>query len=152
MDLEYDKCIQYKGMNYLHQNYIIHHDLKTANLLKDENKASYRHKPYDHKADVFSFGVVLWELLTGKIPYEYLTPLQAAIGVVQKGVRPTIPKDTNPKFAKLLQKCWHKDPAERPDFSQILEILQRLSKEVGPDGEGRHKTKSGFLSALKRSH
>jgi uncharacterized protein YihD (DUF1040 family) len=47
-----------------------------------------------------------------------------------QGVRPTIPKDTHPKFAELLQKCWHRDPAERPDFSQILEILQRLSKEV----------------------
>ncbi|KAH1063882.1 hypothetical protein J1N35_028869, partial [Gossypium stocksii] len=40
--------------------------------------------PYDHKADVFSFRIVLWELLMGKLPYEYLTPLQAAVGVVQK--------------------------------------------------------------------
>lgn len=42
------------------------------------------HKPYGKKADMFSFGVVLWELLTGKVPYADMTPLQAAVGVVQK--------------------------------------------------------------------
>ncbi|GJN34510.1 hypothetical protein PR202_gb23175 [Eleusine coracana subsp. coracana] len=88
------------------------------------------HKPYDHKADVFSFGILMWELLTGKIPYEYLTPLQAAVGVVQKGLRPTIPKHTHTKLAELLQKCWQQDPAERPDFSEILESLQRIAEEV----------------------
>ncbi|KAF3952243.1 hypothetical protein CMV_022183 [Castanea mollissima] len=112
------------------------------------------HKPYDHEADVFSFTIVLWELLTGKLPYEYLTPLQAAVGVVQRGLRPIIPKHTHPKLAELLEKCWQQDPALRPDFSEIIEILQQTAKEVGDEGEGRHKEKSsgGFLSVLRRGH
>jgi serine/threonine protein kinase len=171
-----------KGMNYLHQNNIIHRDLKTANLLMDENElvkvadfgvarvqtqsgvmtaetGTYRwmapevieHKPYDQKADVFSFGIALWELLTGELPYAYLTPLQAAVGVVQKGLRPTIPKNAHPRISELLQRCWQQDPKERPPFSEIIEILQHIAKEVNDE---KHKDKSshGFLSSLRRGH
>ncbi|KAJ1425103.1 Serine-threonine/tyrosine-protein kinase, catalytic domain [Sesbania bispinosa] len=88
------------------------------------------HKPYNHKADVFSFGIVLWELLTGKLPYEHLSPLQAAVGVVQKDLRPEIPRDTHPKLVELLLWCWHKDPSLRPDFSEILMFLQHITKTV----------------------
>ncbi|CAK8540060.1 unnamed protein product [Lathyrus sativus] len=174
-----------KGMNYLHQNNIIHRDLKTANLLMDENElvkvadfgvarvqtqsgvmtaetGTYRwmapevieHKPYDQKADVFSFGISLWELLTGELPYSYLTPLQAAVGVVQKGLRPIIPKHTHPRLSELLERCWQQDPKERPAFSEIIEILLQIAKEVNDEKLDRHKDKSshGFLSSLRRGH
>ncbi|GAV78579.1 ACT domain-containing protein/Pkinase_Tyr domain-containing protein [Cephalotus follicularis] len=172
-----------KGMNYLHQNNIIHRDLKTANLLMDENEVvkvadfgvsrvqaqsgvmtaetgTYRwmapevieHKPYDHKADIFSFGIALWELQTGELPYSYLTPLQAAVGVVQKGLRPKIPKHTHPKLTELLESCWQQDPTLRPNFSEIIVILQQIAKEVTSEKDDSRSNRSsgGFFSALRR--
>ncbi|KAK6796573.1 hypothetical protein RDI58_004274 [Solanum bulbocastanum] len=148
-----------KGMNYLHQNNIIHRDLKTANLLMDEHGAVkvgdfgvarvqaqtgvIEHRPIDHKADVFSFGIMLWELLSGEIPYAHLTP--AAIGVVQQGLRPRIPEHVHPKLVELVEKCWQQDSTQRPDFSEILDILKCLTKEVRHDRED--KSIGGFLPA-----
>uniref|UniRef100_A0A0D9WYQ8 Protein kinase domain-containing protein n=1 Tax=Leersia perrieri TaxID=77586 RepID=A0A0D9WYQ8_9ORYZ len=162
-----------KGMNYLHQINIVHRDLKTANLLMDDQvvkvadfgvarvkdqsgvmtaeTGTYRwmapevieHVPYDQRADVFSFGIVIWELLTGKLPYEDMTPLQAAVAVVQKDLRPTIPADTHPMLAGLLQKCWQKDPALRPTFAEILDILNSIKEAVRSSGhQKRHPGRS----------
>ncbi|XP_023540082.1 serine/threonine-protein kinase STY17-like isoform X1 [Cucurbita pepo subsp. pepo] len=175
-----------RGMNYLHQNNIIHRDLKTANLLMDENMVvkvadfgvarvqaqsgvmtaetgTYRwmapevieHKPYDQKADVFSFGIALWELLTGEIPYSSMTPLQAAVGVVQKRLRPVIPKNTHPVLAELLERCWRQDPTERPNFTEILEILKQIADQVENNGEHRRKKdklSGAFFSAFKKGY
>ncbi|XP_047327193.1 serine/threonine-protein kinase STY46-like [Impatiens glandulifera] len=163
------------GMSYLHQNNIIHRDLKSGNLLLDENEVvkvsdfgvarvqtesgvmtaetgTYRwmapevieHKPYNRKADVFSFGIVLWELLTGKLPYERLTPLQAAVGVVKKGLRPIIPKHVKPELVELLERCWQQDPSLRPEFSEITKILQNISNEVKEEDERASKRRNQF--------
>ncbi|EXC19913.1 Serine/threonine-protein kinase HT1 [Morus notabilis] len=145
-----------RGMEYLHQNDIIHRDLKTANLLMDTQNVvkvadfgvarfqnqggvmtaetgTYRwmapevinHQPYDQKADVFSFAIVLWELVTGKVPYESMTPLQAALGVRQ-GLRPDLPTNAHPKLLELMQKCWDGTPGNRPSFSDVRTELENL--------------------------
>uniref|UniRef100_A0A0E0LKG9 non-specific serine/threonine protein kinase n=1 Tax=Oryza punctata TaxID=4537 RepID=A0A0E0LKG9_ORYPU len=168
-----------KGMNYLHQINIVHRDLKTANLLMDDQvvkvadfgvarvkdqsgvmtaeTGTYRwmapevieHLPYDQRADVFSFGIVIWELLTRKLPYEDMTPLQAAVAVVQKDLRPVIPADTHPTLAGLLQKCWQKDPALRPTFAEILDILNSI-KEQAVRSSGHQKRHPGGAKKGKK--
>ncbi|KAL2527933.1 ACT-like protein tyrosine kinase family protein [Forsythia ovata] len=129
-----------KGMSYLHQNNIIHRDLKTANLLMDEHEV----------VKVADFGVARVQAETGVMTaetgtYRWMAP---------EGRRPTIPKDTHPKLAELLEKCWQQDPTLRPDFDKILEILQQIAKEVGDGGEDKNKDKSisGFFSSLRRGH
>ncbi|TQE09497.1 hypothetical protein C1H46_004845 [Malus baccata] len=144
-----------KGMTYLHQNNIIHRDLKAANLLMDENEvvkvADFGVARVKSQSGVMTAETGTYRWMAPELPYEYLTPLQAAVGVAQKGLRPTIPKNAPPKLAELLEKCWQQDPASRPDFSEIIEILQTLAEEVG-DGVERHKSSGGFLSVLRRGH
>jgi hypothetical protein len=48
-----------------------------------------------------------------------MTPLQAAVGVVQKGIRPTIPPTCPPPLADIMRLCWQRDPAARPTFEQV---------------------------------
>ncbi|RWW67475.1 hypothetical protein BHE74_00025088, partial [Ensete ventricosum] len=47
-----------------------------------------------------------------------------------QGLRPTIPKNAHPKLAELMENCWQQNPTDRPDFSEILHILQLIAKEV----------------------
>ncbi|XP_024972204.1 serine/threonine-protein kinase STY46-like isoform X2 [Cynara cardunculus var. scolymus] len=92
------------------------------------------HQPYDQKADVFSFAIVLWELLTAKVPYEKMTPLQAALGVRQ-GLRPEVPTNTHPKLLELMQRCWESDPANRLPFPEIRVQLEGLLHEIQDEAE-----------------
>ncbi|KAL1322031.1 hypothetical protein AAHE18_14G167600 [Arachis hypogaea] len=87
------------------------------------------HQPYDQKADVFSFSIILWELVTAKVPYDTMTPLQAAFGVRQ-GLCPELPKHGHPKLLYLRQRCWEADPSNRPSFQEITIELENLLQQV----------------------
>ncbi|KAF8391338.1 hypothetical protein HHK36_023642 [Tetracentron sinense] len=93
-----------------------------------------KHKSYGRKVDVYSFGLVLWEMVVGSIPYEDMTPIQAAFAVVNKNLRPVIPVDCPPALGALIEQCWALQPQKRPEFWQIVKVLEQFESSLAHDG------------------
>lgn len=76
-------------------------------------------------SNVYSFGMVVWEMVTGEVAYSSYSPVQAAVGIAACGLRPEIPKDCPQLLRALMLKCWNNHSSKRPPFSEILAILSR---------------------------
>ena len=81
---------------------------------------------YNEKADVYSYGIICWELLTRQCPYDKMTPIQCALAVLNRNQRPEIPKWCPPSLQALIRSCIKRDPDERPSFSEILDKLDKM--------------------------
>uniref|UniRef100_A0A8C1S1A9 Sterile alpha motif and leucine zipper containing kinase AZK n=1 Tax=Cyprinus carpio TaxID=7962 RepID=A0A8C1S1A9_CYPCA len=82
--------------------------------------------PASETCDTYSYGVVLWEMLTREIPFKGLEGLQVAWLVVEKSERLTIPSSCPDSFACLMRSCWLTDPKDRPLFKHILSTLESM--------------------------
>ncbi|CAM8893645.1 unnamed protein product [Rhodiola kirilowii] len=92
-----------------------------------------KHKSYGKKVDVYSFGLILWEMISGSVPYEDMTPIQAAFAVVSKNLRPIIPKDCPPAMKALIEQCWSSKPDKRPDFWQVVKVMEQFKTSLARD-------------------
>ncbi|XP_024129623.1 mitogen-activated protein kinase kinase kinase 13-B [Oryzias melastigma] len=85
--------------------------------------------PVSETCDTYSYGVVLWEMLTREVPFKGFEGLQVAWLVVEKQERLTIPSSCPASFAELMKKCWQADPKERPPFKQVLVTLETMAND-----------------------
>lgn len=87
-------------------------------------------KQYSLKVDVYSYGILLWEILSRKTPYSNLNNVMGIIKyVAMDHKRPdleAIPGECPRELVQVMQKCWAHEPQERPDFSHILEALYKI--------------------------
>eukprot|EP00002_Diphylleia_rotans_P012917 TRINITY_DN2522_c0_g1_i4.p1 TRINITY_DN2522_c0_g1~~TRINITY_DN2522_c0_g1_i4.p1 ORF type:complete len:1709 (-),score=377.78 TRINITY_DN2522_c0_g1_i4:217-5343(-) len=151
---------------------ILHHDLKSLNILIDDrgkgkiSDFGLSHlqnnqtaaagagsllwlapevilgQKYTSSADVYSFGIIMWEILERKEPFEGITPVSVAY-MVSKGERPKLRIKVEPSLLKLMNDCWGAGPNMRPNFSEISTILVQSEKSIRSSFSSR-KTKQSY--------
>ncbi|XP_056166290.1 serine/threonine-protein kinase EDR1 [Syzygium oleosum] len=91
-----------------------------------------RNEPSNEKCDVYSFGVILWELATLRLPWTGMNPMQVVGAVGFQNRRLEIPKEVDPLVGKIIWECWQTEPNLRPSFAELTVALKSLQRLVNP--------------------
>lgn len=103
------------------------------------------------KVDIWSFGVVLWELLTCEVPYDGMEQSAIMYSVGSGKLKPPIPTTCPDGFKLIMQMCWKLNPRERPSFKLICNHLEIASVEILAKYEDKafFKTQESWKQEIK---
>uniref|UniRef100_A0A663NFA9 Fibroblast growth factor receptor n=1 Tax=Athene cunicularia TaxID=194338 RepID=A0A663NFA9_ATHCN len=88
---------------------------------------------YTHQSDVWSFGVLLWEIFTlGGSPYPGI-PVEELFKLLKEGHRMDKPANCTHDLYMIMRECWHAVPSQRPTFKQLVEDLDRVLTVTSTD-------------------
>ncbi|KAG5867670.1 hypothetical protein JTB14_034124 [Gonioctena quinquepunctata] len=148
------------GMEYLEKMHVVHRDLAARNVLIAENgKAkvsdfglarneknatsesaklpikwtapeALKQNKFSNKSDMWSFGILLWEIYSfGRVPYPRI-PLADVVKHVEKGYQMEEPEGCPPEVYEIMRQAWDLNPEKRPNFQEVKIKLGHLKQQI----------------------
>ena len=97
----------------------------------------YRHEDYNETVDVYSYAMILYNLMDGRPPWPHVNGTVAVMKAAIEGERPFLPRKWDEKISNLIQECWEENANLRPSFQKILTVLDDYMKtrfQIDADG------------------
>ena len=107
---------------------IIHGDLKGSRRFMAPEVALS--EPYALSADIYSFGILLWEVLALKKSFGNMSVEEHRECVIRKDERPPMDPSWTEEIQSLLKKCWRRSPYDRPEAKDVYKILRRECQAI----------------------
>eukprot|EP00955_Chlamydomonas_euryale_P009369 100385-Chlamydomonas_euryale.AAC.7 len=96
--------------------------------------AWYTWPQVSEKCDVWSMGVVMWEMYTLEVPYRDMSAQQILLALMQGSIHLRIPSGCEPEWRGLIEMCMDPDPTARPSFKQLTSHLDALQRQLWVEG------------------
>ncbi|KAG3132619.1 hypothetical protein PI126_g19560 [Phytophthora idaei] len=97
-------------------------------------KAAVKHRPTSYSQNInfneITLGRMIGEGAFGECPYDGMSQIQAALGVLNRNLRPNIPRDCPPFFSRLMKACWNRQPELRPSFPHIVNAFRTYQSSI----------------------